>query len=368
MRVRIAVTEPGPASTRLSVRDLDFLTARLHGRRSRMAEAERLDTLCRIRNLPEFVQMALPGSEAASASDFQRETLNGLVKELSGFLMHVSGSGVRFLEWALVRFQVENVKVLLRVLITRTHVGDIQQFIVPLPRELALKIQGLAESESFEDFFRLAPKGPIRKSLEKALEIYQDHPQPFFFEAVLDQVYFQELMDRTEKLPREDRETIKPVVCQEVDIFHLMLALRGKFHYGLSTEVLLPLHVRGTRIPMPVFAEMLGDADVYTAAGRAVGRAVDALPPEAAPGEGSRAACDYGAMVERLAWGRFLRLANLAFRRSHIRLGAVYGYAGLRRMEAANLTTISEGIEKGVDIEAIRAHLVPGSHGEVAHV
>jgi len=368
VRVRIAVTESGPVSIRLTVRDLDFLTARLHGRRSRMAEAERLDGLSRIRSLPEFVQTIFPELELTRASDFQREAVNELVRELSGFLVHLSGAGIRFLDWVLVRFQVENVKVLLRVLITKTHAGDLQRYIVPLPRELALKIQGLTESESFEDFLRLAPKGLVRKSLEKAFEIYHDYPQPFFFEVVLDQVYFQELMERVEQLPREDRETVKPVVCQEVDIFHLMLAVRGRFHYGLTPEMLLPLHVQGTRISRPLFAEMLSDPDVYTSAGRAVGRAIDAVPTESGSGDGPADAADYGAAVERLAWTRFLRLANLAFRRSHIRLGAVTGYAGLRRVEVANLITISEGIEKGIDAETIRAHLIPGGHGEAAHV
>jgi len=368
VRVRIAVTESGPASTRLTVRDLDFLTARLHGRRSRMAEGERLDGLTRIRSLPEFIGMVSPGSEAAVASEFQRQTVSELVREISGFLVHVSGAGVRYLEWVLVRFQVENVKVLLRVLVARTHAGDLQRFIVPLPRELAIKIQGLTESESFEDFCRLAPKGLIRKSLEKALEVYQDYPQPFFFEAVLDQVYFQELMDRVEQLPREDRETVKPVASQEIDIFHLMLAVRGKFHYGLSPETLAPLHVPGTRISRPVFAEMLADPDVYTSVSRTVGRAIDMAPAETQQGDGTASVCEYGAAVERLAWARYLRLANLAFRRSHLRLGAVAGYMGLRRVEVANLITISEGIEKGLDVDTIRAHLVTAGRGEGAHV
>ena len=113
---------------------------------------------------------------------------------------------------------------------------------------------------------------------------------------------------------------------------------------------------------------MLADPDVYTSLSRAVGRAIDTAPPEVQPTDGTASACDYGAAVERLAWARFLRLANLAFRRSHIRFGAVAGYIGLRRVETANLITISEGIEKGMDTETIRAHLVQGGYGEAGHV
>jgi len=40
-------------------------------------------------------------------------------------------------------------------------------------------------------------------------------------------------------------------------------------------------------------------------------------------------------------------------------LGAIVGYAGLRRVEVANLITISEGIRGGMAAEAIRGRLIP---------
>ena len=72
--------------------------------------------------------------------------------------------------------------------------------------------------------------------------------------------------------------------------------------------------------------------------------------------------------LEALAWKRFQRLANGAFRRDHMGLGAVVGYAGLRRVETANLITLSEGIRTGMTAEAIRARLVPRKELEAAYV
>jgi vacuolar-type H+-ATPase subunit C/Vma6 len=290
------------------------------------------------------------------------------VRELSGFLVHVPESGASFLESVLARFQVENVKVLLRIVVAKTYEGDLPHYIVPVPREAALNVRELAAAESLEDFVRLTPKGLIRDSLRKALEIYHDFSQPFFFEAALDQAYFQELIARVDELSEEDREIIKPMACQEADIFHLMLTVRGKFNYGLGREMLLPLHVGGTRIPRSLFAEMLGDSDFRAALGRAVGKALDTALPEGGQGDETAPQVLYGGVVERLAWKRFLRLANLAFRRSHMGLGAIAGYAGLRRVEVANLITVSEGIERGVDAETIRAHLIRGAEVEAVHV
>ena len=49
-------------------------------------------------------------------------------------------------------------------------------------------------------------------------------------------------------------------------------------------------------------------------------------------------------------------------------VGAVAGYFGVRRMEIANLITLSESIRLGVDEREIRARLMPRTDLEVAHV
>jgi vacuolar-type H+-ATPase subunit C/Vma6 len=331
-----------------------------------MAEAERLDGLCRIRNLQELFLSVFPKSELKEALAFQRLLVHGLIREFSGFQTHMSGAGADLFDWTMVRFQVENLKVLVRAWVTKVPMEELYRFLLPLPRELALDIQGLAAAESLEDFVRLVPKGPFRENLKKGLEVYGEYPRPFFFEAVLDRSYFQELVARTERLSRSDRETVKPMIYQEVDMFHLMLVARGRFHYGLTPEMLRPLHVEGTRIPPALFSAMLNDPDLPASAARVAGRVIDAAPFERGPCDGSMT---FDApTLEGLAWSRFHHLANVAFRQSHMGLGAIMGYEGLRRVEVANLITISEGIRSGVPAETIRRRLIPRTDGEGAYV
>ncbi len=337
--------------------DLDYLAARLHARRSRMAEAERLDGLCHIRSLPEFFHTIFPDTEFKGILDFQRLSVYELISELSGFRAYMSGPGADLLDWTLVRFQVENLKVLIRACLTKISIEELQGHLVPLPRELTLDNPGLAAAESPEDFVRLVPKGLLRENLEKSIEVYRDYPRPFFFEAVLDRGYFQGLVTRAEGLSQEDREIVRPMVYQEVDIFHLMLVTRGKFHYSLTPEMLRPLHVAGTRISRALFTDMLNDPDLYTSVNRVAERVLDEVPLGHGTNDGSMAVD--ASVLEDLAWKRFFRLANLAFRRSHMGLGAIMGYAGLRRVEVANLITISEGIRNDMAAETIRGRLIP---------
>ena len=200
---------------------------------------------------------------------------------------------------------------------------ELYEHLVPLPRELALDNERLATAVSPEDFVQLVPKGLLRENLEKALGIYRDNPRPFFLEAALDRGSFQGLLVGMEKLSQEDRENVQPMVYQEVDIFHLMLVARGKFYYNLSSEMLRPLHVAGTRITRALFAVMLNDTDLHTSAGRVAQRVLDAAPFEKGLKDGTTV-IDASAL-EVFAWERFFRLANLAFRQSHMGLGAIMG-------------------------------------------
>lgn len=362
MRVQTNIADPDTTalvipSKQRTANDLDYLAARLHARRSRMAQAERLDGLCHIQSLQEFFHTIFPDAEFRGILDFQRLSVYELIYELSGFRAYMSGPGADLLDWTLVRFQVENLKVLIRACLTNAPIEELYGHLVSLPRELALDTQRLAAAASPEDFVRLVPKGFLRENLEKALENYRDYPRPFFFEAALDRGYFQGLVVRTEGLSQEDLEIVKPMVCQEVDIFHLMLVARGKFHYNLTPETLRPLHVAGTRISRAIFADMLNDQNLDTSVDRVSERVLDAASFEHRPNDGSMAVDALA--LESFAWKRFFRLANLAFRQSHMGLGAIMGYAGLRRVEVANLITISEGIRSGMDAGTIRGRLIP---------
>jgi len=361
VRVQTTITNSGSASA-ISLKkgitnDLDFLVARLHARRSRMAEAERLDGLCRIRSLPDFFRAIFPESELKGLIDFQRLLINELINEFSGFRTYISGPGADLLDWTLVRFQVENLKVLIRICLTKIPFEEVNEHLISLPKEFALNTQGLAKAESPTDFVRLVPKGLLQENLEKALEIYREYPQSFFLEGALDSGYLKELIAKTEELLGEDREIVRFVVYQEADIFNLMLIVRGKFYYGLTPRILRPFYVPGTRIPRTLFASMLNDVDVSTAVNRIAERVIDVELLKYGSKEGSNAID--ASILESLAWNRFFRLANLAFRQSHMGLAAIIGYIGLRRVEVANLITISEGIRDGISGETIRARLIP---------
>lgn len=344
--------------------DVDFLAARLHARRSRMAEGARLDAICRLPGTAELAATMFPADSPRSAADFQRRTAEVLARELTACAARLPCDGASLCAWLAARFQLENLKVLLRAALTQTPLRNVEAHLLNLPRELAIaNAARLASAESADAFAQMLPDESLRSSLHQTARALRNQPQPFLPEAALDRGYLEELLRRSARLtPVTERDTVEPLARQEADIFLLMLAARGRFVHGIAPALLESLHVSGAGIGMRRFCAMLADPDIAAAAKRVAGSVIDAVPPRRGD-----AAAD-AASIESSAWTRYQRLANRAFRRSHMGIGAVAGYAGLRRIEAANLITVCEGLRRGIDGAELRARMLPRSNMEAARV
>jgi vacuolar-type H+-ATPase subunit C/Vma6 len=333
----------------LAVHDLDYLVTRLHGRCSRMAAGAHLNVLCRCRTVAELAQNVLSGESVRTAGQFQRRIVEELARELAEIQDHFSRAQARLLDGILARLAQENLKVLLRGSLTGASPGALREHLIALPERLSGDAAALATARSPFDFSQRLPQGTLREELEAAALRYHDRPTPFFFEAALDRAYLRDLLQRADDLPPEDRALVAPLVRQEADVFLLMLVARGRFLSDLQPDLLLPLHIPGTTLSRSRFAAMLTSRDLQAALRQIRPGLLDAMPG-AAPD---------AATVEALAWQRLLRHATHAFRSSHMGFGAVVGYAILRRMEVANLITISEGVRLELAPETIRARLLP---------
>jgi len=338
--------------------DTDFVSALLHGRRSRLAEADRLDALCAIRSVSELVHAIEPKAPNESVIDLQRRMVSGLAEELLTYAWRIAGPAGSCLEWMAVRFQVENLKVLARGMATGAKLKDVEQNLVPLGKPFSLDAEALIASDSLEAFASRIPSKPLQKGVRLAMPAFGRNRRPFFIEAGLDHGYLTELLARAALRAAGEAPDMLTLARQEADMFHLVLAARGRLTYDLRSEDLLLFHVRGAGIRRQAFAAMLAAHDAAQVAAEAAGRAIDkSLSGEAKLSEGHEAVTP--ALLEVLALNRYYRLGYWIFRRSHIGLGVIAGYAAVRRVELANLITLSEGIRAGVAPAVLRRRLIP---------
>jgi vacuolar-type H+-ATPase subunit C/Vma6 len=339
----------GTHMVNLAVHDLDYLVARLHGRYGRMAAGERLSALCRNRSVTELAREVFPGETVAIARQFQRRIVEELCLEAAELREHLGGPEARLLDAMLLRLTMEELKVLLRGVLTGTAPGTVRDYLILSPHMVSLDLSGLAAAKSLTEFNTRLPEGALRDELTAALSRYRDQTEPFLFEAALDRAYLRQLLEQAQQLAADDRALVYPLVRQEADIFHLMLVARGRFFNGLPAELLAPLHVPATAISKFKFAAMLRERDLGAAVRLVTGGVLDGVPTAVSDAEA----------IESLAWRHIERLALRTFRGRHLGFGAVAAYVVLRRLEAANLITISEGIRLGLSAETIRENLIP---------
>ncbi|MFA6568151.1 MAG: V-type ATPase subunit [Victivallales bacterium] len=337
--------------------DLDFVNALLHGRRSRLHEGSRLDDACRLRTAAELSREFAGRSETSSFSRLQRLILEELTAELNSLRCHLAGGSLLLYEWGLVRFQLEQLKAIIRGFIARSPVHVIRDHLINLPKELTLNTDRLLAAESLTKYPGLLPSSGLRDVAENVLSA--NHAKLFLLEAALDHEYFREMLARAGRISPSDLSAFNPLIIQEVDIFHLLLVARGKFIYGFNSDQLLPLHVSGSGISQTLFKEMLSDPEPVTIAKRVVNRAIDSVPQNQTTS---------ASMLEELAWNRYYRLSCQSFRRSILGPGMIFSYAGIRRIEVANLITIIEGVRLGMPADKIRSRLLPRTEREEAHV
>jgi len=357
--------------------DLDFLSALVHGRRSRLAEGSRLDELCRLRTVAELVQAIAPEMPAETIAGLQRRMVSDLAAELANVAGHLGDTrGARVVEWLGARLQAENLKVLARGVATGRPLAELGEFIVPLATPFAIDLEGLAGADSVETFIGRVPSAPLRNGLQAAAAVYERSRKSFFLEAGLDKGYLVELLDRVGRV--RQGEGLKQLADQETDMFHLALAARGRLLYGLKAEDLSAFHVDGAKVSPGVFGAMLAATSAGELASLAATRVIDPLPgskrcqePYALrfltpfrPGEGALTP----AALEALALNRFHRMADRLFRRTPVGLDVVAAYVALARIELANLITLSEGIRAAAAPEAIRRRLIPRQAGGASGV
>lgn len=123
--------------------------------------------------------------------------------------------------------------------------------------ELAYTLASIRGAISFSRLQRLIlaqcaallPYSGLRDIARTALS--GKHGQLFLLEAALDCEYFREMLVRAGGIPSTDLAGFKSLILQEIDIFHLLPVVRGKFIHGFNTEQLLALHISGTGSPSP---------------------------------------------------------------------------------------------------------------------
>ena len=339
-------------STKTAV-DLPYTIAKVRAMRGRLYEGDRLAGLEPARSIPELAERLGFGEIAVGHLQLEALLVARHIADLLKVARLLDGARGELYDWFLARYQMENLKVVLRFWVAGEPVERLARHLVKVPGLPPLPVEELAEVRDLADFIRLVPEPALARGLSQGLAYWQAEGRTFFAEAGLDAAYFQELISRHAALGRGDRQVTDQLVRADVDAYNVLLVARAQLNYHLQLEDVARFVVAGGRIPGGALVEARGQTlrDILTAL-----RAVAVMHL------GETTAESLPDLEDAMALGLY-RLANRRYYQSMLDVGALVAFYYLKRNELANLIKVVEGRRYEVGWSEVSPRLVPPLSG-----
>jgi V/A-type H+/Na+-transporting ATPase subunit C len=354
------------------VADFDYGNARLHAMKSRLLPRRTLEGLTEVGSVQGLI--------TALANTAYRETVAAALVRLTGMdclaaawrndLVATLGKARTFYveaaqalaQLVLLRYDVHNVKTILRGLAGRVPATDIIGSTLPIGELRPTDISELVRVEDWHMALDLLATWqlPLAKSLLelRATPRSRDgHLEPFEMEVALDRWYFDTV------LAGAGGTTLREAVAVEADITNMLTALRligvpdvaMILREQLGTDDVTRLFVGAGHIPSALLAEAAQQESIPGAVNTLAtttygGILTDALHAYAASARIS--------VFERALTQRQLLHAAGLLAHDPLGIGVLLGYAALKTNEVANLRAIAQSLMLGEKPDRIRRELV----------
>jgi V/A-type H+-transporting ATPase subunit C len=287
-----------------------------------------------------------PGPRLAA---FERAMMQSWLDELSALLRPLEGPARRLLtQWA-SRYELLNIKALVRGKIGQLPNEEIERSLFTLPGFLSLNHDELLNTDNVPELLRHLQKTRYRRLATQALRRYEERPDPFLLDATLDQQFYGDLIYRAQMLGGDDRTETVNLIGRIVDRHNLVWSLRYRFNYGLQSSEVLYLAIDGGRVLDRRKLQDILQADTLH-------EALRHLPPgllhlETVP----TAITDIETAMRYELFG----YAQRAMRRSPSAVTSALAYLVLRHGEMASVYAIVHARMHGMDLELLHDALDP---------
>jgi len=328
--------------------NLDFIAAKVRGMRGKLYENDALRRLCQQPNIEELAAHLAPDQPIGSTIALQRFLTTQHVADLYRVHILLDGWHKQISLWMLRRYQVENLKVLLRCWNSEADSQTHTAFTAQLPDPLALPTDQLMAASSLEELLHRIPIPQLSQGALRGLGDFEESGRLFYVEAGIDQAYLTELLRLADTASGPGAQHTAKLVRLELDIYNVMLVLRAVFNYSLNFNKLRTLFAPlGPRIGLDTLENLRSATDADHAA--------QLIPATLI---GRRSGPLTGDDAETTMWNVLYRTANRLYYASILDFGTVAAFYYIKRTELANLIKISELIRYGLPADLIPRQLI----------
>jgi V/A-type H+-transporting ATPase subunit C len=352
----------------------DYGNARLRVMRSRLLSPSELASLAEARNLQNLItaltrtpyRKALDSAlaRAAGGIDCIAEALHlDLVENLGQMRRFYQGQARELVSIILRRYDVHNVKVILRAKSRFTSPAEISRSLLPVGELSEGVLDELVRAPDLRT--AIDTLATMRLSIvQPLLNVRAEHPGADVpeMELALDRWHFHEARRYLEPSHNGEVAILSGALNVEADILNLLIVLRftsnpeerSMLRRALAADDLSDLFVEPGKVP----AEVLAQAGQQTTLEAAV-EMLASTPYEAPLNAGLmryRQSRRLSEFEKALAAYRLRWMAALIVR-DPLGIGVPLGYLALKTNEVANLRWIAQGLDVGLPPDAIKADL-----------
>jgi V/A-type H+-transporting ATPase subunit C len=311
---------------------VSLLAQRLLDDRTLEAMADQpLANIPTLQGLQEMLDSPMDGGQRSRT--LENLLIGALLSELSILVRPLQG-GLRelFLFWAR-RFELFNLKALIRGKLQGLPPGVVQDNLYDLPPYTRLPRASLLQAESVTELLKLLEATPYGDIARQARLAFEARREALYLDATIDRRYFYGLVQRTTPLEARHRESLERLVRTQVDHQNLIWLLRYRFAYGLSpAETYYVLVPRGLRLDRRKLQELCNLGDFETV--------LEQLPPQLARTlSGSHTAVE----VERRLEAVTIALARHELRHADSAPARAFAYLLLREVDLKRMQALIQG-------------------------
>lgn len=173
-------------------------------------------------------------AEQIDARVLEQAMISTLMEEAAVLIRALRGAGREFLRYWMRRFELINLKTIIRGRVAHWSSSDIREQLIRLGPLTALPEDELVQTEDLGELLRRLERSQYAEMAREARAIYEEKHQLFDVEAALDRQYFTGLIKRLNTLPASDRRPLARLLGAVMDQVNLVWMLRYRLGYGLA--------------------------------------------------------------------------------------------------------------------------------------
>ncbi|OYY94714.1 MAG: hypothetical protein B7Y41_03840 [Hydrogenophilales bacterium 28-61-23] len=221
-----------------------YLNTRVSLYAGRLWQAEYFDALLRVpdaemasllaqRGLPQLAAGYGNRDGSYDQLSLEQRIIAQTLDETRVLIRPLTGAERSFLIYWTARFEVSNVKTLLRGKMSGERPAALLARLTPMGSFGRLDNQALAHTEDVGELLRKLEAGPYAGIVRHARRAFEQSRDPFNLDAALDRGYYEGLAQRARPLETGSGPGLRTLMANLIDRINLVWLLRYRFNYNL---------------------------------------------------------------------------------------------------------------------------------------